>query len=123
MPLQQPIILFPQNDQTITWGPLILGSTQFSSSPTYIVDGVGTLTVNDPNGNPITGATNLNFSFVASSNGLYTVFIAGASFNPTPTTLLPFPWNCSSIIAFTSAAQSASNKWTIPTKIQLRNSS
>ena len=117
MPLKQPIYLYPENDQTITLGPVFLGATQFSPTPTYVNDCVGTFTLQDADGNPVAGATNLAFTYVPDSNGLYTVTIVGSAFNPSPANTY------NAVITVTTASQNARAVWTIRSYVQARNSS
>jgi hypothetical protein len=118
MSLPQPWVFFPANDQVVTFGPVILGSTQFSAPPTYVTDCTGTFTLLDPTGNAVTGANGLTFTFVPSSNGLYTAQIFGSTFNPTVLSA-----GYTSVITLTSIAQSAQNVWSVPSIVKKRNSS
>lgn len=84
-------VLYKGNDQYVEWGPIIDGRTGVtlgdgtSVPPTYMNSLVGTMTLFDPSGNAVAGATSIAFAYVAASNGIYRAQILGANFAPTTT--------------------------------------
>src|SRR3989442_1718127 len=69
------------NGQYLEWGPMIDGTTDNLTPPTYLNSLTGTATLYDSSGNPVTGFNGIAFAYVAASNGIYRAPL-GANFNP-----------------------------------------
>jgi hypothetical protein len=76
-----PLVYFQGTDQTLSWGPVIIGST-FGGAQTPVTDCTGTATLLDQNGNPVTGANAI--AAAGGTGGIYTFAIVGSAFNPSP---------------------------------------
>jgi hypothetical protein len=105
--IQQPFIFFPNNDTPILWA-IVNGA---NSEP--VTDAVGTLTILDPTGNPVSGASSLPFS-ATTTPGTYQANIVGSVFNPAPGTRYV------TVISLTSAYANGTGEWQIPTVIRPR---
>lgn len=113
MPVRQPFTFFPGNDQIVLW-QIISGETLQTPNWQFLSDATGTLTVYDPNGNPVAGANALSMSQVSGQPGVYQATIVGSLFNPSPAQ------NYYTVITLTSPSVNATGKWTIPTIIAPR---
>jgi len=78
-----------QNDQYVEWGPMIDGTTGITLGDgtavpaSYQNNLVGTATLIDASGAPVTGLNGVAFAYVAASNGIYRALIE-QTFNPAP---------------------------------------
>ena len=69
------------NGQYLEWGPVIDGTTDNVTPPTYLNALTGTASLYDASGTVVVGFNGIIFAYVAASNGIYRAPL-GASFNP-----------------------------------------
>ncbi len=74
-PIPISLVLYQDNDQYIQWGPIIDGTTDGNTPPTYLNSLSGTLDLVDPTGADDPGATGNSFVYDAASNGIYQALI------------------------------------------------
>jgi|ERR1700675_2719200 len=74
-PIPITLALYQDNDQYIQWGPLIDGTTDQATPPTYLNALTGTLSLFDPTGVVVPGVSGIAFAYVAASNGIYQALI------------------------------------------------
>lgn len=106
----RPIVIYQLNSGVIP----VTGLTDNSIIPPAYVDNASaiTATLNDANGNPVAGLTNVTGIYVTGSNGNYN-FPVSATFNP--------PTGSGYTLAINIVAPSgAVANWTIPVSVQTR---
>lgn len=69
------------NGQILEWGPMVDGTTDNLTPPTYLNALTGTATLFDSTGVAVTGFNAISFAYVAASNGIYRAPLAN-TFNP-----------------------------------------
>jgi len=69
------------NGQYLEWGPVIDGTTDNVTPPTYLNSLTGTASLYDSTGTVVPGFNGIIFAYVAASTGLYRAPLGG-TFNP-----------------------------------------
>lgn len=130
--IQQPFIFWPKN--TVTRAVrFITGNSQGSPNPTYITDFVGTLTILNAAGQPVTGANAVSMNPITDTSsplygepGWYGALIDGTIFDPVPSGVFDPSINMTAIyttvISGDSLIYGGVGDWPIPTFIRGRNS-
>ncbi len=105
-----PIIIYQVNSGFIP----VIGLTDSSVNPPVFVNAafVITATLNDPNGSPVTGLTNVAGVYVLGSNGNYNF--------PVPATFNPAAGGGYTLIINIQAPSGAVANWFIPASVQVR---
>ena|ERR1700732_548383 len=114
-PIPITLVLYQNNDQYIQWGPLIDGTTDGNTPPTYLNTLTGLLDLVDPTGTDVPGATGISFAYIPASNGIYQALIpqsAVATLTPGPGYLVE--------IDFSGAIGHA--HWDVPAWLKVRKS-
>lgn len=103
----QPFVMYPGNTFPVLWA-LVAGATGMP-----VLDATGTLTVYDPSGAPVPGATSIS-STSTTPAGTYEFLINGSLFNPEP------GQDYSTIIEMSSVSAGGVGRWTVSTIIRPR---
>jgi hypothetical protein len=109
-PVPTLLVFSPLCGQFLEWGPIVDGVSNAYPPLVYLDAATGTLTIKDPAGVPVPGASALSFAYVNGSTGLYRALIP-ATFNP------PLGSGYTSVIDFQVTGYQPRH-WEVPTWIR-----
>lgn len=113
--IQQPFVYFPNNSIPVLWN--VVSGVTWSTTKTPVTDCTGSLTLYDPQGNAVSGATGL-FAQATTTPGLYQFVIDagsdGSLFHP------DVGRDYKTVITMNSPTVGGPARWTIPSVVRAR---